>query len=52
MLSSNDSYTRQVAKSPLVFPTPEMEENVYSYKNLSDEEEAEWNDLFNEVVQG
>ena len=49
---ANDAYTRQVAASPLVFPTPEMESRLHSYKNLSEEEEAEWNELFDEVVQG
>ena len=49
---SKDAYTRQVANSPLVFPTPEMEANLYHYKDLDEEEEAQWNELFDEVVQG
>jgi len=49
---ANDAYTRQVANSPLVFPTPEMEDRLHHYKNLTEEEEAEWNELFDEVVQG
>jgi spermidine/putrescine transport system substrate-binding protein len=52
LLESGDAYTRQVAKSPLVFPTPEMESNVHSYKNLNPEEEQVWNELFDEVIQG
>jgi spermidine/putrescine transport system substrate-binding protein len=52
MLESDDAYTRSVAKSPLVFPTPEMEKNLYNYTNLSPEEEKEWNQLFDEVIQG
>jgi spermidine/putrescine transport system substrate-binding protein len=51
MLDADDAYTRSVAKSPLVFPTPEMEENLYNYTNLSPEEEKEWNQLFDEVIQ-
>lgn len=47
-----DRYTQNVAKSPLVFPTPEMEAKLHSYKNLDEEEEEAWNDLFNQVVQG
>jgi spermidine/putrescine transport system substrate-binding protein len=43
---------KKVANSPLVFPTPEMEEKLFSYKTLDPEEEQVWNDLFNEVVQG
>jgi len=49
---AKDSYTKQVADSPLVFPTPDMESNLYNYKNFSIEEEEEWNDLFNEVLSG
>lgn len=49
---AEDAYTRQVANSPLVFPTPEMESRLHSYKNLTEEEEAEWNELFDGVVQG
>ena len=49
---SNDSYTRKVASSPLVFPTPEMESRLHHYKNLDPEEEQLWNDLFDEVIQG
>jgi spermidine/putrescine transport system substrate-binding protein len=40
-----------VANSPLIFPTPDMESRLHSYKNLSEEEEQEWNDLFDQVVQ-
>jgi spermidine/putrescine transport system substrate-binding protein len=50
--NSKDSYSRQVAASPLVFPTPAMESQVYSYKSLSTKEEAEWNELFNAVLEG
>lgn len=41
-----------VADSPLVFPTPEMEANLYRYTILDDDEEAAWNDLFGAVIQG
>ncbi len=47
-----DAYTRQVASSPLVFPTPDMESRLHHYKNLTEEEEQEWNELFDAVVQG
>jgi spermidine/putrescine transport system substrate-binding protein len=33
-------------------PTDEMLEQVHNYRRLTEEEEAEWNDLFNEVVAG
>lgn len=48
---ADDAYTKQVANSPLVFPTPEMESRLHSYKNLDEEEEAEWQGLFDEVTQ-
>ncbi len=34
------------------FPTPEQLTNVYNYKQLSEDEERQWNDLFNQVVNG
>jgi spermidine/putrescine transport system substrate-binding protein len=43
---------KTTANSPLVFPTPDMESRLHSYKTLTPEEEEVWNDLFNEVVQG
>jgi spermidine/putrescine transport system substrate-binding protein len=49
---AKDNYTRQVASSPLVFPTEDMQSRLYSYKNLSPKEEQQWNDLFSEVVEG
>ena len=33
-------------------PTDEVLANVHNYRKLSEEEEAQWNDLFNEVVAG
>ena len=49
---AEDAYTRKVASSPLVFPTPEMEARLHHYKNLTPDEEEQWNELFDEVVQG
>jgi spermidine/putrescine transport system substrate-binding protein len=51
LASADDSYSRQVSKSPLVFPTTAMESKLHSYKLLSEEEEQQWNDLFDQVVQ-
>jgi spermidine/putrescine transport system substrate-binding protein len=45
-------YLLAVADSPLVFPTDEMLSRLHSYKVLDEEEEREWNELFQEVVQG
>jgi spermidine/putrescine transport system substrate-binding protein len=45
-------YLEAVAESELVFPTEEMLSRLHSYKVLDEEEERQWNELFNEVVQG
>jgi spermidine/putrescine transport system substrate-binding protein len=34
------------------YPTDEQLENVYFYKVLAEDEERQWNDMFNEVVSG
>jgi spermidine/putrescine transport system substrate-binding protein len=34
------------------FPEEDELENIYNYKQLTEEEERQWNDLFNEVVSG
>jgi len=52
LAQAKDNYTQQVAQSPLVFPTPEMEARLHSYKTLEEDEEEAWNDLFNQVIQG
>jgi len=49
---AKDNYTKTVANSPLVFPTPEMEERLHHYKDLDEEEEEVWNELFGAVIQG
>ena len=48
----SDDYYKTVAESPLVFPTPEMESRLHSYKDLSVDEEEQWKDLFESVIQG
>lgn len=40
----------QVARDS--FPTPEQLANVHGYKQLSEDEEREWNDLFSQVING
>lgn len=45
-------YLNAVAESPLVFPTEDMLNNLYSYKVLDEDEERQWNELFDEVVSG
>jgi spermidine/putrescine transport system substrate-binding protein len=45
-------YLNAVAESPLVFPTEEMLGRLHSYKVLDEDEERQWNELFQEVVQG
>ncbi|MFP5353260.1 MAG: spermidine/putrescine ABC transporter substrate-binding protein [Actinomycetota bacterium] len=50
--AAKDDYTQTVANSPLVFPTPDMEARLYHYKDLDEEEEEVWNELFGAVIQG
>ena len=38
--------------SATAFPDNDTLSNVYTYKKLTEDEERQWNDLFNEVVQG
>jgi spermidine/putrescine transport system substrate-binding protein len=52
ILEAKGGFERKVAQSPLVFPTPEMESRLHHYKDLDDEEEQAWNDLFQQVIQG
>ena len=46
------AYLETVAESPLVFPNAEMMTRLHNYKSLSEEEEALWNELYQEVTQG
>jgi spermidine/putrescine transport system substrate-binding protein len=52
ILEAKGGFEKKVAQSPLVFPTPEMESRLHHYKDLDDEEEQAWNDLFQQVIQG
>jgi spermidine/putrescine transport system substrate-binding protein len=45
-------YLTAVAESELVFPSDEMLGNLHSYKVLSEDEEALWNELMQEITQG
>jgi spermidine/putrescine transport system substrate-binding protein len=45
-------YLNAVAKSELVFPTEDMLSRLYSYKVLDEDEERQWNELFQEATQG
>ena len=45
-----DSFSQQIATSPLSFPDEEIESELHRYRDLSEDEETQWNDLFNEVV--
>jgi spermidine/putrescine transport system substrate-binding protein len=46
------AYLEALATSPLVFPTPETEATLHTYRVFSAEEEEAWNDLFQQVTQG
>jgi spermidine/putrescine transport system substrate-binding protein len=45
-----DSFSQGIANSPLSFPTEELEAELHHYRDLNEDEETQWNDLFNEVV--
>jgi spermidine/putrescine transport system substrate-binding protein len=45
-------YLNAVANSELVFPTEEMLSRLHSYTVLDEEQERQWNELFQEVTQG
>lgn len=45
-------YLEAVAESPLVFPTEEMLGRLHSYRVLTEDEERQWNELFQGVTQG
>ncbi|MDQ4006312.1 MAG: spermidine/putrescine ABC transporter substrate-binding protein [Actinomycetota bacterium] len=45
-------YLKKLAESTLVFPTPETNEQTIPYKQLDEEEEQVWNDLYQTVVVG
>jgi spermidine/putrescine transport system substrate-binding protein len=45
-------YLEAVANSELVFPTDEMLARLHSYTVLDEEQERQWNELFQEVTQG
>jgi spermidine/putrescine transport system substrate-binding protein len=45
-------YLEAVANSELVFPTDEMLSRLHSYTVLDEEQERQWNELFQEVTQG
>jgi spermidine/putrescine transport system substrate-binding protein len=46
------AYLEAVAESPLVFPTEDMLSRLHSYTVLDEEQERQWNELFQEVTQG
>ena len=46
------AYYEAVAESPLVFPTDDMLALVHSYKVIDEDEERQWNQHFDEVMQG
>jgi spermidine/putrescine transport system substrate-binding protein len=45
-------FCADLAEDPYVFPTPEIADQTFEPKQLDEEEEQAWNDLFQQVVQG
>lgn len=50
--AEDDRSLRAVSESDLVWPSEEVLANTYGYKNLSEEEEQAWHDLFDPIIQG
>jgi spermidine/putrescine transport system substrate-binding protein len=46
---ANKEILETIAQSPYVFPTPELEARLYSYREFSGEELEQWNDLFRPI---
>lgn len=45
------AYLEALAASPLVFPDEDTLAQLYAYQPLTEKQERDWNDLFQEVVQ-
>lgn len=48
----DDDFLRDLATSPYVFPSDEINAKLHGYKLLDEEEEQAWLDLFQSVAQG
>jgi spermidine/putrescine transport system substrate-binding protein len=48
---TGDAYYKNVAESPLVYPTPADEEKLYVYRVLTEDEQLEWNGIFQPIYQ-
>jgi len=46
---ANKEVLQTIVSSPFVFPTPELEANLYNYRVLQGDEIEQWNDLFNPI---
>ena len=46
---ANKEVLQTIVSSPFVFPTPELEANLYNYRVLEGDEIEQWNDLFNPI---
>ncbi len=48
---TGDEYYKNVAESPLVFPTPESSASLHTFRTLDDAEQVEWNNMFQPIYQ-
>jgi len=46
---ANKEVLETIVSSPFVFPTPELEAQLYNYRVLEGDEIEQWNDLFNPI---
>jgi spermidine/putrescine transport system substrate-binding protein len=50
--AKEDSSLSAVSESEIVWPSADVLANTYTYKRLSEDEEAAWHDLFDPLIQG
>jgi len=48
---TGDPYYKNVAESPLVYPAPADLEKTYGYRVLTEDEQLEWNSIFQPIYQ-
>lgn len=48
---TGDEYYKNVAESPLVYPTPEDTAKLSTYRVLTEDEQLEWNGIFQPIYQ-
>ena len=50
--AESDPELEPIANSEIVWPTPEMEAQLYDYPNLDEANEQDWHDRWDPLIQG